>query len=65
MKKTTSSQIPVKWLTTERACNYLGVSRDFLDDLRKNAEITFYKVGHTIFFALDDLDKLILNNKVI
>lgn len=59
------THVTVKWLTTERACDYLGVSRDFLDNLRDNAEIAFYKVGRTIFYSVTDIDRLILKNKVI
>lgn len=59
------THVTVKWLTTERACDYLGVSRDFLDNLRDNAEIAFYKVGRTIFYLVEDIDKLITKNRVI
>lgn len=59
------THVTVKWLTTERACDYLGVSRDFLDNLRDRAELSFYKVGHTIFYSITDIDRLILKNKVI
>lgn len=65
-RPTSSSEpLTIKWLTTERACDYLGVSRDFLDNLRDRAELSFYKVGHTIFYSITDIDRLILKNKVI
>lgn len=60
-----SDHLPIKWLTTERACDYLGVSRDFLDNLRDQAHLSFYKVGRTIFYHIEDIDKLILKNKII
>lgn len=60
-----SEPLTIKWLTTERACDYLGVSRDFLDNLRDRAELSFYKVGKTIFYSITDIDRLIIKNKVI
>ncbi len=61
----TIKQLPVRWLTTKRACEYLGVSRDFLESLKKQAGLSFYKVGQTVFFNVEDIDKLIIKNKVI
>lgn len=60
-----SEPLTIKWLTTERACDYLGVSRDFLENLRNKAELSFYQVGRTIFYSVTDIDRLILKNKVI
>lgn len=62
---TSPSELSVKWLTTERACDYLGVSRDFLENLRDKAELSFYKVGKTIFYDIKEIDKVILKHKVI
>ena len=45
--------------------NYLGVSRDFVDDLRESGKLAYYKVGHTIFVKKEELDRLIENCKVI
>ena len=52
------------WLTTKEAMKYLGVSRDFLDNLRQSGELGYYKVGHTILFKKDRIDKLIESHKV-
>lgn len=57
--------IEKQWLTTRAAMDYLGVSRDFLDDLRERAELSYYKVRGTVFIKKDDLDSLIEKNKVI
>ena len=57
--------IEKQWLTTRAAMDYLGVSRDFLDDLRERAELSYYKVRGTVFIKKEDLDSLIENNKVI
>lgn len=57
--------IEKQWLTTRAAMDYLGVSRDFLDDLRERAELSYYKVRGTVFIKKDDLDSLIDKNKVI
>ena len=53
------------WLNTRDCMNYLGVSRDFVDDLRESGKLAYYKVGHTIFVKKEELDRLIENCKVI
>lgn len=58
-------EIEKQWLTTRAAMDYLGVSRDFLDDLRESAKLSYYKVSGTVFIKKKDLDSLIEKNKVI
>ena len=53
------------WFNTRDCMNYLGVSRDFVDDLRESGKLSSFKVGHTVFVKTDDLDRLIENSKVI
>lgn len=65
LRTSPSDQLHIKWLTTERACDYLGVSRDFFENLRKEALLSFYKVGRTIFYHIEDIDRLITKSKVI
>ncbi len=65
MKKGNVTDVEKVWLTTSAAMEYLGVSRDFLDDMRKNAKISFYIWGRTVFFKKADIDKAIERGKVI
>ena len=53
------------WFTTQDCMNYLGVKRDFIDDLRESGKLSYHKVGHTIFVRKADLDKLIEQGKVL
>lgn len=53
-----------KWLTKKGAAEYLGVSRDFIDDMIVDG-LSFYKVRHTVFVSLTDLDNYITKHKVV
>lgn len=53
------------WYTTSDTMQYLGVSRRWLERARKSAKLKFYKVGGTIFYARNDLDRIIKKNRVI
>lgn len=53
------------WLNTRDCMKYLGVSRDFIDDLREAKKLAYYKVGHTVFVKKEELDRLIEGCKVI
>ena len=59
--------LPVEriWFTTKDCMSYLGVKRDFIDDLRESGKLRYHKVGHTIFVKKVDLDRLIEQGKVI
>lgn len=64
-KSVTVGQVEKRWLSSQEARKYLGMGKDFFDNLRENAKIHYYKVGNSIFYAISDLDNLILKNKVI
>lgn len=54
-----------KWLSTAEVCSYLGgCSRDFVENLRENAEITFSKVGKMYFHELASIDRMLERHKV-
>lgn len=59
--------IPIErvWLTTRDCMEYLGVSRGFIDDMRESGQLSYHKVGHTIFVKKKDLDRLIERGRVI
>jgi len=65
MNKANILNVERVWLNTRDCMNYLGVSRDFIDDLREGGKLSYYKVGHTIFVKKDELDRLIESCKVI
>lgn len=53
------------WMTTNDVMEYLGMERDFVDNLRKSLRIPFYQVGRTVFFRRTDIDTLIENGRVV
>lgn len=54
-----------EFLTNKSILSYLGgVSKDFVDDLRKTGELPFYKVRNTILYKITDVRKMIERNKV-
>lgn len=59
------AEVDKRWFTTENAMQYLGVSRRWLERIRNSAKLKFYKVGGIIFYAKNDLDRLIEKNNVI
>lgn len=55
-----------EFLTNKSILAYLGgVSKDFVEDLRKSGELPYYKVRNTIFYKVADVRKMIERNKVI
>ena len=59
------AQVEKLFLTNKEAQAYLGVSPDFLKDLRSNARISYSKVGKMIWYEKKDLDNLVRKAKVI
>ena len=54
-----------EFLTNKSILSYLGgVSKDFVDDLRRTGELPYYKVRNTILYKVADVRKLIEKNKV-
>lgn len=58
-------KVEQEYLTTKSACQFLGgVSRDFLDDLRKDGFLSFRKVGGVVLYRVSDIRKLIEAHRV-
>ena len=58
-------KVEQEYLTTKSACQFLGgVSRDFLDDLRKDGYLSFRKVGGVVLYRVSDIRKLIEAHRV-
>lgn len=54
-----------EFLTNKSILSYLGgVSKDFVDDLRRTGELPYYKVRNTILYKVADVRKMIEKNKV-
>ena len=64
---TGSTKIPesngVKWLKSHQVQRMLGISPGTLQTLRINGTIPFSKVGGSIFYSVDDVQKVLEKNK--
>ncbi len=52
------------WLTVAAAAEYLGVSREFIDALRYENGLTFYRLRHTVFVKKKDLDRMVERGRI-
>jgi hypothetical protein len=52
-----------KWLKSNEVRELLQISNGTLQTLRINGNLTFSKVGGTIYYDNDDIDKLMNRNK--
>lgn len=55
-----------EWLRTKEVCRMMGVSLSKLQYMRDNAEIKFTRIGGTLFYSADEINKLLTsgyNNK--
>lgn len=53
---------PVKqreWLRTKEVCKMIGVSLSKLQYMRDNNEIKYTRIGGTIFYSADEINKLL------
>jgi hypothetical protein len=54
-----------KWLKSTEVRKLLNISPGTLQNLRVNRTLAYTKIGGTIYYANQDIDKLLENNKVI
>ena len=52
------------WLSNSEAAKYLGVSKDWLKERRLDGTLHYSKVGNTIFYIKQEIDKLIKSNAI-
>lgn len=52
-----------KWLKSKEVRELLKISHGTLQNLRINGKLTFSKVGGTIYYASEDIEKLMNHNK--
>ena len=53
-----------KWLKSSEVRKLLNISSGTLQNLRINGTLAYTKIGGTIYYANQDIDKLLENNKV-
>ena len=53
-----------RWMNTQEAMAYIGVSQSYLETKRSGGELPYYKDSSIIWYDIKDLDRLILRNKV-
>lgn len=58
-------KIQKRWLNSSEAEKYLGCKERFLRNLRSTGQLRFYKIGGHVLYDVNDLDKLVLKNKVV
>ena len=57
------SQQPSRWLKSYQVRKLLNISPGTLQHLRVNGNLPFTKIGGVIFYDIDDIEKMIANNK--
>lgn len=65
MKQTVVTSVDKVWLSNKEAQTYLGVGMDFFKSLRASGQLSFFKVGRTVFYRKRDIDRLIEKNRVV
>lgn len=56
--KRTKSQTEKKWLKTSEVIKMLNVSPGKLQTMRKSGALSFMKIGGTLYYELEDIDKM-------
>lgn len=67
IRKIIGSQITTqtkKWLKSTEVRKLLNISPGTLQNLRSNGTLSYTKIGGTIYYENQDIDKLLQNNKV-
>ena len=52
-----------EWLTTEEAAHYLGLTPGALRNMTSNGDIPYYKLGRRNRYRVEDLRKLLFNQR--
>lgn len=61
----TTDKVLKRWFNNKEAESYLGCKERFLRNLRLTGKLHFYKIGGHVLYDVNDLDKLVLKNKVV
>lgn len=52
------------WITTAEACELMNCTRNFLEDLRDNAELAWAKVAGKIYYEVASIQRMFERHKV-
>lgn len=63
-KKAKTEPVEKIWLSSKEAQAYLGMSADFLKDLRQDGFLNYYKIRNAVFYRKEDIDRLVENGRV-
>lgn len=64
-RSVTVKPLEKRWLSTKDACEYLGISRDTLRELRDSGNLTFSRVGQKLtWYSLESIERL-LNKGIV
>lgn len=57
------NQIQKKWMRSKEVRKMLGISAGTIQNMRINGTIPYTKIGSTLFYDLDDIQKILIENK--
>jgi predicted alpha/beta superfamily hydrolase len=60
----TKSEAQKKWLKSNEVRKLLNISSGTLQNFRINGTITYTKIGGIIYYASNDIEKVLENNKI-
>jgi hypothetical protein len=60
----TKTQLTKQWLKSNEVRKLLNISSGTLQNLRINGTLSYTKIGGTIYYANQDIEKLLEHNKV-
>ena len=55
--------IKKKWMTRSEVKSYLGCNDEFLKRMRSKAQVSYSKVGRTIFYSVESIERLLTRNR--
>ena len=58
------SNLKVRWIKSAEVKELLGVSNSTLQNLRSNGTLSYTKVGGSIYYNIDEIEKLMEENKI-
>ncbi|MEE4601200.1 MAG: helix-turn-helix domain-containing protein [Desulfobacteraceae bacterium] len=57
-------EIMNRYLTQKEAASYLKVAKSTISMMTSRGEISHYRIGRSVRYRLDDLDKFMLSRKI-
>lgn len=63
-KKVEVVKVEKIWLSTKEAAEYLGMSKSFIGDLRRDGVLPHCRIGNASFFKKSDIDWMLEQHKI-